>query len=221
MANAFLRGNEQPFSELRPSGSSEHLACPECDALFQAPTLREGERVVCPRCDALLFSYRRNSVQRAAAFAIAAAPLFVAANCFPFLSLRADLRESEMLLWQSVSGLQDQGYPYLAVAVAIFTLLAPALMIGGLLYLLLPLLRHRQLPDAIPLCRWVYRARKWNMIEVYLLGVLVSLLKLGKMATLTLGISFWAFVGLIICLTAAIASIDPREIWTRLENAKA
>ncbi len=126
-----------------------------------------------------------------------------------------------MLLWQSVSGLQEQGYPYLAIAVAIFTLAAPAFMIGGLLYLLLPLMAERQLPGAIPLCRWVYRARKWNMIEVYLLGVLVSLLKLGKLATLTLGLSFWSFVGLIICLTAAIASIDPREIWTRLENAKA
>ena len=57
------------------------------------------------------------------------------------------------------------------------------------------------------------------MIEVYLLGVLVSLLKLSKLATLTLGASFWSFVGLIICLTAAVSSIDPRELWTRLENA--
>ena len=39
------------------------------------------------------------------------------------------------------------------------------------------------------------------MLDVYLLGVLVSLLKLGKLATLTLGTSFWAFVGLIVCLT--------------------
>ena len=43
--------------------------------------------------------------------------------------------------------------------------------------------------------------------------------KLGKLATLTLGISFWAFVGLIICLTAALMSIDYRELWTRLEEA--
>ncbi len=205
---------------MRPSGSSKHLACPECDALFEAPVLHEGERVVCPRCSSLLFGYRRNSVRRAAAFTLAAAPLFVVSNCFPFLTLRADFRESQMLLWQSVSGLGDQGYPYLAGAVAIFTLAAPVLMIGGLLYLLLSIIAQRQLPGDIPLCRWVYRARKWNMIEVFLLGVVVSLLKLGKLATLSLGISFWAFVALIICLTAAVASIDPREIWTRLENAR-
>lgn len=220
-ARASLQRSVPRPSALRPTGSSDHLACPECDALFQAPVLHEGERIVCPRCASLLFGYRRNSLRRAVAFALASAPLFLVANCFPFLSLRAEFRESQMLLWQSVSGLQEQGYPYLAIAVAIFTLAAPAFMIGGLLYLLLPLMAERQLPGAIPLCRWVYRARKWNMIEVYLLGVLVSLLKLGKLATLTLGLSFWSFVGLIICLTAAIASIDPREIWTRLENAKA
>lgn len=176
--------------------------------------------MVCPQCAALLFHYRRNSVRRAASFTIAAAILFLVANCFPFLTLRAGFRESEMLLSQSVWGLEDQGSPWLAGAVAIFILVAPTLIIGGLIYLLFPLMRARRLPGAIALCRWVYRARKWNMVEVLLLGVLVSLLKLGKLATLTLGPSFWAFVGLILCLTAALASIDYRELWARLETAK-
>lgn len=206
---------------VQPFGSAQQLACPDCDALFETPALEEGERVVCPRCLALLFTYERNSLHRTAAFALAAAMLFVVANCFPFLTLRAGFRESQMLLWQSVSGLGDQGYPYLAGAVAIFTLAAPSLIIAGLLYLLLPLLAGHRLTGAVPLCRWVYRARRWNMLEVFLLGTLVSLLKLGKLATLTLGISFWAFVGLILCLTAAVASIHPQALWARLERAHA
>jgi paraquat-inducible protein A len=69
------------------------------------------------------------------------------------------------------------------------------------------------------LARWVHRARRWNMAEVFLVGVLVSLMKLGTLATLSIGTSFWAYVALIICLTAAIASIHPRELWYRLEEA--
>jgi paraquat-inducible protein A len=72
----------------------------------------------------------------------------------------------------------------------------------------------------MPLCRWIYTMRRWNMIEVFLLGALVSLLKLGKLATLTLGPSFWAFVGLIVCLAAAVTAIDHRELWARLETAR-
>lgn len=205
---------------MRSSGASHHIACPDCDALFEAPEVEEGERVLCPQCHALLFHYRHNSLHRAAALTVAAAFLFLVANFFPFMTLQAGFRESQMLLSQSVSGLEDQGSPYLGFAVGLFTLVAPTLIIGGLIYLLFGLLMDRRLPGAVPLCRWIYRARRWNMVEVFLLGALVSLLKLGKLATLTLGISFWAFVGLIICLTAALTSIDYRELWTRLENAE-
>ncbi len=195
------------------------IACHDCDALFTAPSLHEGERIVCPRCGAHLFALRRNAVQRATAFALAAAVFFVVANLFPFLTLKADYRESDMVLAQSVTGLETAGYPPLASAVAIFTLVAPTLVIGGLLYLLLPLLAGQRWPGASHLCRAVHEARRWNMVEVYLLGVLVSMLKLGSVATLTLGTSFWAFVGLIVCLTTALASIDYREIWARLDLA--
>jgi paraquat-inducible protein A len=198
----------------------DHLACPDCDALFSTPEIREGERVLCPRCGANLFTRRKNTVHRTAALVMAAGILFIAANLFPFMSLRSDYRESQMVLSQSVSGLANEGFNTLAVAVAIFTLCAPALIIGGLLYLLLPLINGRRLPGALLLCRLIYSTRRWNMIEVFLLGALVSLLKLGKLATLTLGTSFWAFVGLIICLAAALTAIDQRELWARLEAAQ-
>jgi paraquat-inducible protein A len=184
------------------------------------PELAVGEKAICPRCVNVLVTRGRNSLHRTAAFAMASAILFVVANSFPFLTLRAGLRESQMLLWQSATGLVHEGYPYLAIAVAMFIIGAPALLIAGLLYVVLPLLWNRRLPAAGRLCRWVFRARRWNMMEVFLLAVLVSLLKLGKLATLMLGTSFWALVALIICLTSALASIHPRELWRRIELAR-
>jgi paraquat-inducible protein A len=195
------------------------IACHDCDALVETPDLQPGQKVVCPRCLALLFSFQHNSLHRTAAFALGAAVLFVVSNLFPFLTMRAGFRESEMHLWQSVSGIGEQGYPYLAAAVAIFILAAPALVILGLLYLVVPLLNERRMPGAIALARWVNRGKRWNMAEVFLVGVLVSLMKLGSLATLSLGTSFWSYVAQIICLTAAIASIHPRELWFRLEQA--
>jgi paraquat-inducible protein A len=184
------------------------------------PNLAEGEKAICPRCVCVLFTRGRNSVHRAAAFAMAAAVLFVVANSFPFLTMRAGFRESQMLLWQSATGLGAGGYPALAVAVGVFIVGAPVLLIVGLLYVNLPLLWNRRLPGAITLCRWLLHARRWNMMEVYLISVLVSLLKLGKLATLMVGTSFWALFALIICLTAALASIHPRELWERMEEAR-
>ncbi len=200
--------------------STRYVACHDCDALFTAIQVREGERVVCPRCGANLYTRHTNTIQRTAALVLASAVLYGVANLFPFLTLSSDYRESDMVLLQSVTGLDAAGYPPLASAVAIFIFVSPVIVIGGLLYLILPLLGGRRWPGSTALCRLVFEARHWNMPEVYLLGVLVSLLKLGSLAKLTLGTSFWAFVGFIICLTWAFTTIDYRELWDHLDRAE-
>lgn len=208
------------LSIVHTNSENPPLVCHDCDVVLATPELAEGEKAVCPRCVAVLMTRGRNSLHRTAALAAASAVLFAVANWFPFLTLHAGLRESQMLLWQSATGLAAEGYVYLGAAVSVFIIAAPALLIGGLLYLVLPLIWNRRFLGAVPICRWVLRARRWNMMEVFFLGVLVSLLKLGKLATLTLGTSFWALVVLIVCLTAALASIHPRELWRRIEMAR-
>jgi len=64
---------------------------------------------------------------------------------------------------------------------------------------------------------WVQRAEPWAMLEVFLLGFIVSLLKLGHVAELHFGIGLWALIALVICMSAAIAGVDRRELWDRLE----
>ncbi len=204
-----------------PARDRALIACHDCDALFQTPEPEVGESVVCPHCAAKLFSHRPNAVHRAAALAVSAATFFVVANIFPFIELEAGGQVSRIVLSQSVSALQSHGSPWLAAAVGIFILGAPLLMITGMLYLLLPLVHGRRFPGAIRVCRWVYGTDTWNMIEVFLLGVLVSLLKLGDIATVTLGVSFWAFAGLIVCLAGSVSAIDRYELWNRLEASRA
>jgi len=198
---------------------TSYLACPDCDGLFTDPNPAAGERVICPRCRAHLLTRRPNFVSHAAALVVAAACFFVLANVFPFMTLNSDYRTSDMVLAGSVTGLERQGFPLLGAMVGLFMLAAPAVLMGAMLYVLIPLINGRRLRGALQLCRTISEARRWNMMEVYLLGVLVSLLKLGKLATLTLGVSFWAFVGLILCLASAITIIDQRELWRKLEAA--
>ena len=50
------------------------------------------------------------------------------------------------------------------------------------------------------------------MIEVFLLGVLVAIVKLSSMAAVVPGTALWAFVALTFLLTAVL-SFDPRRLW--------
>ena len=57
----------------------------------------------------------------------------------------------------------------------------------------------------------------WGMIEVFLLGVLVSLVKLAHLAGVVAGIALWSFAALML-LMAAIASVfDARALWARVD----
>lgn len=195
-------------------------ACRDCDALYRFGGLNPGDRAVCPHCGGTLARARPNALHRASALAVSAATLFLVANFFPFIALEIGGQVNSIGLAESVGALNENGRPLLAAAVAVFILGAPGTMLGGMLYLLLPLFRGYRLPGAMSVCRFVYGTGHWNMIEVFLIGVLVSLLKLMDMATVTIGISFWAFCGLILCMTASLSAIDRRELWDRLEAAR-
>ena len=58
-------------------------------------------------------------------------------------------------------------------------------------------------------------------VEVFIIGVLVSLVKIGAMATIVIGISFWAYIGFVLCFIAAIGSLDRFQIWREIEACQA
>ncbi len=137
----------------------------------------------------------------------------------PFISMdAADLRTS-LTLPGAATALIEEGSPIVGWGVAIFTILAPLVLAGGLVYVCGPLMFGRCAPGAKFVTTWMHRTEPWNMIEVFLLGVLVSLLKLGHVATLHFGVGFWAFSILMVCMAAAVAAIDKQELWDRLEVA--
>jgi paraquat-inducible protein A len=62
------------------------------------------------------------------------------------------------------------------------------------------------------LVRVLQMLRPWGMIEVFLLGVLVAIVKLSSLAQVVAGPALWAFMGLTVLLTAVL-SFNPRAFW--------
>jgi paraquat-inducible protein A len=56
------------------------------------------------------------------------------------------------------------------------------------------------------------------MVEVFIIGVIVSLVKIGHMAHVILGASFWSYVGFAICFTAALSGLDRLSVWREIER---
>jgi paraquat-inducible protein A len=194
------------------------IACRECDLLQREVELPPGGAARCRRCGALLYRSIPNGPDRTVAFLLAAAIVYLIANIYPIVGLEAQGIRTTTTLIGEVKALQDQGLTIVAGMVFISAIVAPVLEIGALLYLLLPL-RFGRVPAKFNLIlRSTQEVKHWNMVEVFMLGVLVALVKLAKIASVTPALSLWMFAGLTLLLAAAWASFDPHDIRRRAER---
>lgn len=193
----------------------EILACHECDLLQRAVPLPLRGTARCVRCGAMLYRNLPQSLDRTLALTVAATILFVLANVFPIVGLNTQGIQTSTTLFGAVLVLQRQDMGSVAALVFVTTLLMPALQIAATLCMLLPLKLGRT-PRWLPaMFRLTGAVRPWGMVEVFLLGTLVSLAKLAHMATLVPDVALWAFAGLMLLLAAADSSFDPRILWQR------
>ena len=94
-----------------------------------------------------------------------------------------------MTLPRSALELYRDGYPTIAVLVLGPIVGIPALMLATLVALVVPLRAGRNAPWLVGAGRLLFLLSPWSMVEVLLIGVLVSLVKIGAMATVVLGIA--------------------------------
>ncbi len=197
--------------------AEERTACVECDLLVQIGELQGGERAACPRCGHVLTAPKADGLTRTLAYALAACVLLALANAFPFIELKAKGLEQVMTLPRTAVELYRDGYATLAVLVLGPIVAIPALMLATLVALLVPLRHGRKAGWLVPAGRFLFVLGPWSMVEVFVIGVLVSLVKIGAMASVVMGISFWAYVGFAFCFTAALSSLDQLELWREIE----
>lgn len=204
----------------KPRGGPHRSVCHFCDTLHEAVALPEGTAAKCVCCGAVLYQNRPASLARATSFSLASLILMAVMQWFPFLVMDAASVRTSLNLTSAARALFEQGSPILGTVLALFTIIMPITLAGGLIYVCGPLLFGRVAPGGVILAKWLNKMEPWNMIEVFLLGVLVSLLKLGKVADVHFGFGFWAFAALMVCMAAAVSGIDRDELWDRLEVAR-
>jgi paraquat-inducible protein A len=127
---------------------------------------------------------------------------------------------SHTTLLGAVIALAGAGRALVAGIVLATTILFPLLQLTVLFYLLVPA-RNQGPPAGFDwLVRSIQSLRPWGMIEVFLLGVLVAIVKLSSMAAIVPGAALWAYVALTVLLTAVL-SFDPRRLWDDRINRRA
>ena len=194
------------------------IACHECDLLLREIQLLPGGIACCSCCGAPLYRNSPGSLDRTLALVLGASVLFIIANVYPILGIEIQGSRNATNLYGAVHALWDQDMRSISLLVFITTILVPAIELSMMIYLLLPL-RNRRIPAGIPLIMRILQSIKpWGMVEVFMLGVLVSLVKLTDSSSIIPGVALWSFGGLTLMLAAVAASFNPRDVWSKFET---
>ena len=193
------------------------VACPGCDLLHHRRTLAFGEQARCTRCRTLMLTRKPNTIDRTLAAALAGLVLLALSLTLPFLSLSRAGIESRISVLDAVASLWESELRWLGLLTLALIALLPLARLALLAWVLARLrLSLPVLPSMRSAFRWAVRLEPWAMADVFMVGVAISLVKLGKIARLEIGLAFWSLCGLI-AITVVIAMVLCRDtVWARL-----
>lgn len=193
---------------------ARYLLCEECDAVYRARPLGADALLRCRRCGATLARGHTLSLDGQLALTLGALVVFVIGSLSPIVTLElrgvrsvASLLEATQLTWAA-------GEQLIALLSAATAFVFPLLVIVLRLWVLVPMLRARPVPALAPamrLLRWVLR---WSMVEVFMLGVLIAVVRSAGVTNVVLGAGLFAYATLTVLLTA-IHATGLHDLWAQ------
>jgi paraquat-inducible protein A len=188
-------------------------ACDTCGLVQKIGPMPEGSVALCARCQFQLHRRLPGSRARTLAFSLAALILYFPSNFYPIVTAEYHGQHSETTVFQGVKALFDHQQYFIAGLVFCTSLLSPALKIVALVFIPLTL----DWPRARKARTWAYKVIRvidpWNMLEVFLLAIAVSMIEMGRIATVHPGRGVFSFAAVVALTLMATLSFDPRLLW--------
>lgn len=188
------------------------VVCAQCGQTHHWPGLAAGTLARCTRCEAVIGRGHRLSLASVLALTITAAVAFLIGVSSDILSLQLQGGSESANLPQAIAVAWGSGHELVAIVAAATALIAPALFLALRLYVLIPLARGMKVAGFAWAVRILHLAGRWNMVEVFTIGVLLSLVRLASLADAAPGPGLYA-LGAVTVLFAAIESAGLKHLW--------
>ncbi|NMH59378.1 paraquat-inducible protein A [Alteromonas ponticola] len=187
------------------------VSCKDCGKVSSLPTLKHKQKAVCPRCGHTLLTYRHNETQITMAMASSAVVLLVLSLLFDFLTFKLNGQHHSVDLWAALAVLVDNDYLSLAIVTGLATVILPAVLLIGIFWLMWARMTHHYSPYLRRIYNMVMVALPWSMAEIFLVGILVSLIKITSLADIQVGPSFYTYFGFTVTMSIALFYFDASQ----------
>ncbi len=194
------------------------ILCPECDLLLEALSVQEGEKLVCPRCGAVLDSPKKNSLEMVLALTATGILLYAPAIFLPLLTFDAAGLESSGTIADSFLSLMETHFYFAGIMVFLTAILIPLITLAMLFTVAALLYTGRATRKTAVLFRYCRYLDEWGMLEVYMIGILVTIIKMLHMVHVQYDVGFYCFIGLLSATLGSSALLDTNYFWKEIDR---
>lgn len=189
------------------------IICHKCHTLHQEIPLEDGSKAHCRECNALLYRYDTKLINYGLALSITALIFFSVANFFPVVKIELLGHEQFITIPKTFFSLIDNGFYFVGVLCAFLVFIFPltTFILYLMLFTLFKVKRGGEISKDILVL--LSHMKPWNMSDIFLVSVLVSLVKLIGYAQIHIGTAFWALVLFVLVDVFISKSTRLSEIW--------
>ena len=197
---------------------SRYFVCEECDAVYPSQPLANDALLRCRRCGATLARGHGLSLDGQLALTLGALVVFGIGSSSPIVTLDlkgihsvATLGEATLLTWQS-------GAHLVALLSGATAFAFPLAVILLRLWVLVPLVLGRRVVALAAAMRMLRFVLRWSMVEVFMLGVLIAVVRSAGVTNVVLGPGIFAYTALTVLLTA-IQATGLQGLWQQASES--
>lgn len=195
------------MAEQQNNQNTCQTVCPLCDLVLDLPGYRQGYRVSCPCCNHTLREAYLASDAEVASMAFLAQILLIASVWEPFMSLGAMGISNKISLVSIVSVLEFD-WTFLIWVFLIVTFACPTIVLVQLMAV--GWFHYRPGRTGATLYATCHH---YCMVDVFVVGVAVSLIKLTALADVDFYFGFYTCILFCIVLTWCLVKRSPGKIW--------
>jgi len=200
------------------ANNKQLIACQQCDALYDKPELKQGQRVQCVRCGNTMAERKVDSIERSFYWSLTGLLLLIPAIFLPIMGVTLAGQYHHASLIDCIVVLIDRGFFMIATLVFLFALAVPIVRLFGAFYITYCVKFNKLKPSLLSFFRAFHHLDNWAMLNVFMLGIVVSMYKLVDDTELSVNMGLLAFILLLISSTMTSSSLDQDYIWQKLED---
>ena len=196
-----------------------HLACDHCDQLIFIDVLKPNQVASCPNCQCKLHIGKNNSEQKVVALSLCAIIMLLSALFYPFISFSEQGITQTITLLDAGKILFSYNSPFLGVLIDVSIIFLPLTLLVFFVLIHIGLLKILPRKYSIKLLKLIFKLIPWVMSEIFLIGILISMVKIMSIADIGFGLSFYAFSAFIIFYLMCLTQIDKKKLWRHISHS--